>query len=41
MAGCCFDEALHPPLPPHAALPVYNVNAASLPIDNQWIPCVT
>lgn len=33
---CCFDKALHPPLPPHTALPIYNLNAASLPIDNRW-----
>lgn len=33
---CCLDKALHPPLPPHRALLLYNLNAASLPIDNQW-----
>lgn len=31
-----LGEALHPLLQPCAALPVYNLNRVSLPIDNQW-----
>lgn len=32
----CHGAGLHPPLQPRAALPVYDLNRASLPIDNQW-----
>lgn len=32
----CLDEALHPPLWSRAALPVHDLNGASIPTDNQW-----